>query len=195
MFLIDPSDSSRQAEFDTVFQIPITIGVEHHEIHEGDAFHSGGVDTSMANTDTLILAFKTPPGTKRVHILHSFVTLTGGHLEIIEGLTWTNQTGTKQAILNRKREASMDSSGMLEDQAQAGFVASDNMILNPTGLSGGTVIHTHYAYGEKNFFAGQGRGTEEFILKPDTQYAFRFTADAASNAAQIMLNFYEHTDE
>lgn len=193
--IADPSDTTRVGEFDTVFQIPVTIDVAHHEIHEGDSFHCCGTDTELADEATLILTFKTPAGTKRVHMLHSFVTLTGGHLEILEGATWTNQTGTKQPIFNRKREASMNNSGILEDQAQAGFVASNNMILNPDSVAGGTAIHTHYAYGAKNFYSGQGRELEEFILKPATQYAFKFTADAAANAAQMMLNFYEHTDE
>ncbi len=193
--LQDPDDATRQGEFDTLFKIPVVIDVAHHEIHEGDSFHCGSIDTAMGNTDTLIIAFKTPSGTKRVHMFHSFITLTGGHLEIIEGPTWTNQTGTKQPVYNRKREASMSSSALLEDQAQAGFVASDNMILNPTGLSGGTAIHTHYAYGQKNQFTGRGRDTEENILRPDTQYAIKFTSDAASNAAQMLLDFYEHTDE
>lgn len=193
--LQDPNDAARQGEFDTLFKIPVVIDVAHHEIHAGDSFHACGTDTSMGNSDTLILAFKTASGTKRIHLFHSFITLTGGHFEIIEGPTWTNQTGTKQPIYNRKREASMNSSSLLEDQAQVGFVASDNMILNPTGLSGGTAIHTHYAYGQKNQFTGRGRDIEEMILKPDTQYAIRFTADAASNAAQMLLDFYEHQDE
>ena len=186
--------ASRMA-LDSLFPIPVMIDVAHAEIHEGDSFHCGGVDTAMDDTHTLIIAFKTPAGAKRVHLFHNFVTLTGGHLAIIEGPTWTNQTGTKQPIHNRKREASMDSSGLLEDQAQAGFLASDNMILNVTGLSGGTTIHIHYAFGLKNKFSGEGRGTAEWILKPDTRYAIKFTSTAGRPAAQIMLDSYEHTDE
>lgn len=194
-FLIDPDDNTRRGEFNSLFPVPVVINVPHHEIHEGGSFTSNGVDTSMGLNDTLILAFQTPAGTKRAHVLHRFITLTGGHIEVIEGPTWDNQTGALQPIYNRKREAAMGSSVLLEDQAQAGFVASDNLILNPTTVAGGTVIHTLYAYGNKNSFTGAARDTDELLLKPDTQYAYKFTSDAASNAAQIMLDWYEHTDE
>ena len=193
--IADPTDTTRKGEFDALFTIPVAIDVAHHEIHEGDSFTCNAVDITLASAATMILAFKTPAGTKRAHIVYRFITLTGGHLEVIEGVTWDNQSGTKQAILNRKREASMDSSGLLEDQAQAGFVASDNMILNPTTVAGGTVINTAYAFGQKNQFTGASRDTEEIDLKPDTQYAFKFTSDAASNKAQLIVDWYEHTDE
>ncbi len=194
-FIVDPSDETRQGEFDNLFTIPVMIDVSHHEIHEGDSFTCNAIDLTLASAATMSLAFKTPSGTKRVHIFHRFVTLTGGHVEVTEGPTWTNQSGAKQAIYNRKREASMGSSGMLEDQAQAEFVASNNMILEPGSISGGTVIHTSYAFGRKNQFTGANRETDELILKPDTQYTYKFTSDAADNSANMVLDWYEHTDE
>jgi hypothetical protein len=193
--ITDPADITRQAKFDNLFKVPIAITVSHHEIHEGDSFTCNAIDLTLASAATMSLAFKTPSGTKRAHVIHRFITLTGGHVEIIEGPTWTNQTGTKQPIYNRKREASMGSSGMLEDQAQAGFVASDNMILEPGSISGGTVIHTSYAFGRKNQFTGASRETDEILLKPATQYVYKFTSDAADNSAHMILDWYEHQDE
>lgn len=193
--LQDPGDATRKAEFDTLFQIPIFINVTHHEIHEGCSFTGDAVDTSMELSDTLILAFKTEDSTKRAHLFMEFSTLTGGHVDIIEGPTWTTDTGTLNPIYNRKREASMASSMLLEDlTATPTFTATDNMLLNPTGLAGGTTIQSHYGFGEKAKFGASGRDAQEIILKPDTRYAFRFTADVKSNQAQLLLNWYEHTD-
>lgn len=42
--------------------------------------------------------------------------------------------------------------------------------------------------------AAAGRDTTEFLLRPDTQYAYVFTSLDDDNAAQITLNWYEHTD-
>lgn len=193
--LQDPNDSDRLAEFDNLFKVPIVIDVGHHEVHEGDAFVCDAIDDTMGDNDTLALAFKTMAGTKRVHMLVGFTTLVGGLLELVEAPTWDNQSGAQHPIYNRLRQASMGSSGLLEDESSAGFLATDNLILNPTTLAGGTVIHSISAYGTKNFFSGAGRDVEEFILKPATQYAYRFTADGGSNAAHITLNWYEHTDE
>lgn len=180
---------------DALFAIPVTIDVAHHEIHEGESFHCDVVDITLASAATMILAFKAPSGTKRVHMVYRFITLTGGHVEIIRGPTWDNQTGTKKAITNDKDESGMASSGILEDQAQASFVASDNMIENPDSVAGGTVIRTIYAFGQKNQFAAAAREVAENVLRPDTQYAVKFISDAASNKAQMILDWYEHTDQ
>jgi len=173
----------------------VWISFEHHEAHAGDSFTCNAVDLVMALNDTLILAFKTPAGTKRTHVVMSFSTLVGGDLQMLEGPTWNNQTGSKHPIYNRKREAVMNSSTLLEDQAQVGFVASDNLILNPVNLAGGTDIHNIWAFGKKDkLSAGSMRDLEELILKPDTQYAMIFTSNGANNKAQVILNWYEHTD-
>ena len=172
----------------------ITIDYAHHEVHGGSSFASDVVDTTLANAETICLAFKTAAGTKRIHLIEKWIVLVSGYIDLIEGPTWTNQTGTKVPIYNRKRETTMKSSVLLEDQAQLGFVASNNVIGNVTGLSGGTTISTEYAFGTRRSPASRARGTNEWILKPDTQYCIRLTSTANSNAAQIILDWYEHTD-
>lgn len=170
----------------------IIVDFAHHEAHEGCAFHSQAFDLSMGNSDTLILAFKTPPGTNRAHMLLGFITNGDAHMELIESPTWTNQTGALNPIYNRKRGAG--SSALLEDQAQAGFVASDNLILNPTDLAGGTSVLMIYSYAERAKAEAGVRGDSEWILAPDTQYAVLLTSDVTSNSGQILLDWYEHAD-
>jgi len=195
VILQDPLDSSRLAGLDSLFKVLVTIDSVHHEIHEGSSFVTSSVDIAMGNGDTLVLSFKTPSGTKRVHMISDFATFAGGYLDIIEGPIWDNQTGILSSITNRKREAIMNSSILLEDSGQAAFTATDNAIFNPTGLSGGTVLHTVYGFGKKDKVAPASGYQTEIILKPDTQYAYRFTSDSASNEGQITLNWYEYSDE
>lgn len=174
-----------------------TITVAHNRLHGGAAFVSQFADETLADNATIIIAFKTPTGTNRVHMTAEITTLVGGDLEVWEDPTWTAQTGALLPILNRKRLAAMTSSAILENQAQAGFAASDNLISNPTGLNTGsaTSVFRLYTWGKvATIGASKTRDSSELILKPDTQYAYVFTADGGSNKAQIFLDWYEATD-
>lgn len=191
----DPADITRQGKFDEIQSMPVYQSEPHYEVHEGGAFVLDVVHLTLDNAATIILAFKTMSGTKRAHMMTNFMTLTGGHVDIIEAPTWTAESGTLVTIYNRKRLASMTNSGLLENKGQATFTASNGLILNPDDFADGTIIHDLYGFGQKNQFNAGGRDIEEIILKPDTQYAVRFVSDAASNKAQLELNWYEHTDE
>lgn len=179
---------------DTLTGAVKTITVPHGAAHEGHAFLADFVDETLGDGATIELCFKTPPGTKRVHMWIEFTTLVGGDVRILEAPTWTTNTGAQSPILNRKRLASMTASGILEDTTGT-FTATDNVNANPDGLAGGTVIHHLYAWGKKEVMqAGGTRDVWEIMLKPDTLYAVVFTADGGSNKAQVILNWYEHTD-
>lgn len=193
--IVDPDDNTREGLFDPIFKVPAYNSIGHLEVHEQDAFLCCHQDTSMSDTDTIVMAFKTPPGTKRMHLVYSFSTLAGGHLEIFKDSTWDAETGTLAPICNRFQLDTPASSAVLENQAQAGFVASDNMIADPTNLTHGTaVIPVVYAFGNKQISGGSSRDIEEIVLEPDTLHTILFTADGNTNAGQIYLNWYEHTD-
>lgn len=171
-----------------------TITYAHHEIHSGSAFFSTAEDTSMADSETLALAFKTANTTERAHMLIAWSTKAGGLIELLEGPTWTTSTGSQEPIYNRKRLTSMHSSMLLEDTAGS-FSATDNLVLNPTALAGGTAIWEERAWSATGQAqASAGRDVAEWVLKPDTQYAVRFTAAGGTNAGAIALHWYEHTD-
>ena len=191
---ITPGNGAR----DAVSGALITITSPHHKLHEGDAFLTDFADSSMGDTDILTICFKTPAGTKRCHMVSDFHCLVGGVLEIWEGVTWTDDTGTLTPIINRKRLASMNSSGMLENKSDTpNWTASDQVLVNPSGVAtipATKISHVH-AWGKKDqLLAGGARDRAEFVLKPDTQYAMLFMADGNSNKAQVFLNWYEHTD-
>lgn len=195
MFLLSDVDG-RVAWFDPVFKVPVFNTTEHAEAHEKDSFISGFADLAMGNSDTLIIAFKAPAGTKRVHLIYAFDTLVGCHVDCYKDSTWDAETGSLLPIYNRFQEDTPESSVLLENQAQAGFVASDNLIVNPTNYVVGTKIRpTHYAFGSQSKAVGAIRATEELILDVNTLHSIVLTADGAANKGQLMLFWYEHLDE
>jgi hypothetical protein len=182
---------------DSISNVAVGVSFSHYEIHAGNSYIADFVDSSMNNDDTIILAFQTAIGTKRVHMTMQFSTLVGGDLRLWEGPTWAAQTGTEIAIINRKREGSMVSSSILADQAQATFVANNVIHANPTGLNTGaaTSMHHLYSWGIRNqSSANQVRDVDEIILNAGTRYAAVFTAEGGSNKAHVTLNWYEHTE-
>jgi len=187
---------------DEMSSSPVSITFPHHKIHNGDSFTTNFTDETLADAETIILAFKTATGKEKVHLFAFFSTLVGGSLNIWEGATWTTNTGVVNPIINRRRDENPKSSGMREDLTSTPtFMATGNILSNPT-LTGGVVTPTgatsldkQYAWGERGKIgAGNLRDENEFILKPDTTYAIVFTAIGASNKAQINLNWYESKD-
>lgn len=175
----------------------IGITFTEHNVHEGSAFIADFDDDTMADNDTIILAFKTMAAPIKAHMIIGFTTKVGGVIEMFEGATWTAQTGTEVAIINRKRTGTPPSSGLLANQAQAGFVAADVVNANPTGLNvgGATRIQRIIAWKPQGVGeVGGERDVAELLLREQTQYAIRFTADGATNAAEVFMDWYEHED-
>lgn len=173
----------------------VVVQCTRYMLHAGKLFVADLVDESMGDTDTIVLAFKTPP-VVGIHLFARYSTLVGAKLEVFEGATWTAQSGSSVPIINRRRTGTPPSSAILADQAQAGFVAGNVMHANPTGLNVGaaTVLHAHYSWGVRNQSAAGEREEEELHLKASTQYAVRMTAIGASNKCQVILNWGENGD-
>ena len=196
----DPDDAARQAEMDTLHKLSATIDLINHAIHGKKKFSADFVDETMANDETIILAFKTPAGTKRAYMEFGFLTIVGGDLAVWEGATWDTNTGVANvAAINHFRETSPTASMLLEDKTSTPtFTATGNILSNVTNLGTGsaTNIHPQYAWGTQNKFSpGDSSGHDKYILKPDTKYAIVFTADGGNNKAQVELTWDEHTDE
>lgn len=164
------------------------------EGHEGHAFTFQTVDEALGDAATLNVAFKTGRASTRIHLLAAFTTLVGGKLEIYEVPTWTTNTGTATTVYNHLRDENPIKSTLLEDKtATPAFTKTNKVLVNVTGLAGGTAIWSRYAWGEKGKIeGGDYRAENEFILRPDTQYAVLFTAIGAANKGQIFLNWIEH---
>lgn len=192
--LADPLNVNVVSPVDDLNGAVSVIPYEHKEIHSKDSFHVDTTDTSMANNDTLVVAFKTPAGTKRGHMVIGFHSKGMANIQMLEGPTWDNESGSLLPIYNRFREDAPDSSVLLEDAGQASFTATNNLILNPASLAGGAALDTLYTFASRNRETGGSRGIHEWVLEPDEQYAIVLTANEASNAGQLIVDWYEHTD-
>lgn len=183
--------------FDETTSAGLWLDYPHHEIHAGSAFVATLTDISMANAETIILAWKTGADPKHAHMVFAFSSKVAGNLQLWEGPTWTAETGADCPIISRRRQTSMASSMLLADAAQAGFVAGDVMHGNPTGLNTGSATSLFQVFAQapqSTKSASESRDTNEFMLKADTQYAVVYTATGAANGGSITLNWYEHTD-
>ena len=188
--VIQTDSAGRKAELDNLFKIPITIDVQHHEIHEGDSFSSTH-NATLANGGTISLSFKTPNTAKQPHL--TFLGRSSGEANVClnEGVAATSGTGNSHPVYNRKRDSTNDTD-LLEDTAGGGFVAGS--IAEGATVAGGTCIY------EEHFGAGQTRGgatagRNEFLLAPDTEYEIVLTSEAAANDCEVILDWYEHTGE
>ena len=161
-----------------------TISLLHHEAHAGNFFRCFVEAAALGAAGTLVAAFKTPTGNKFGHMGISFDVKVDGYVDLIEGPTWDNQSGTLAPIYNRRR-ASTNASVMLEDQGQLTFIASGNLNKDPTTLAGGTAIRIGrlWSAGVKVGQSRQAGG--EWILDSDTQYDVRLTAVSAENGGTL----------
>ena len=155
----------------------MVIDETHHQIHEGNAFHMAAVDDTMGDGDTLIVTLTTPDTDKEIHITFWFDTLAGAHLEIITGIT--SHTGGVAITPKNLNLNSTNTTVTTETKS------------NPT-LTGGTVLGSIYAFGSRRATAGASH-SNELILEKNTKYAWKMTADGATNAIYLHLDWYEHT--
>jgi hypothetical protein len=192
--LQDPADKSRKIEADNLFKALLTIDIPHHEIHEGDMWEGDFIDLVINKDAILDVAFKTPDTAPWAHLIARFVSISSGHLEILEAPVWDAGTGTQAPFFNRNRNFDAKISGMLEDTTGA-FIASNNFILNPTVTVPGTVIKRLYSFAARVSAGGQNRADLEWVLRQNTTYILRYISDSNNNSVQLFSLHYEHTNE
>jgi len=195
--LQDPGDAARKVEFDTLFKAPIGINVAHHEIHEGDGFTCQVSQLVSDTNDRTAIAFKTPAGTKRVHMFAKGTSSSAAMFLIREGPTVADNTGATQPVLNRHRGSAkttivIDTSQNPDAAGAATYFAEADQA-NIT--ENGTLLFEDLLAAEKKKGGGDTRDESEFILKPDTQYVFYMKSlNNDDNYHGLVLDWYEHTD-
>jgi len=197
VFLADPEDISRLAEFDNYFKALLCQTIEHHKLHEGYTWKKYIHSANLAVT-TMNVAFKTLPGDKLAHMLFGFSSNDEILFEIIEGATWTQGSGTALDLVAVNRAKGGTSEVILEDKAQVTFTASNQVIKDVTSVAGGTVIDDQYTYnaslGANKFVESRSAG-HEWPLKPNTSYVVRMTKTDQDCKMTIGLIHYEHEEE
>ncbi|MEE9119167.1 MAG: hypothetical protein V3U02_11340 [Calditrichia bacterium] len=191
----------RQAEFDNKFKIPIVIDSEHHEIHEGDRY-TVFFENDVTNIGEMtVIAFNVPAGTKRIHmvILASVTSLT--QLSLYESPSIDVDEGTQKNPVNRDLNSSNES---ILTSIETTPVENEVTTLDETQAAGANISKAtelwHEDIGQSGnplaVAGGLSRGQTEFILENGKQYAVILEAlDNNDNHCNIILEWYEHTDE
>jgi len=200
-FRID-ADTVKPARMDAVTHSIQTVDYAHHEIHAGSSFTCSYAQTVADNGDKTIIAFKTPAGTKYLHLTASASATGVADACIIEAPTITDNTGATLPVYNRRRVGTPTATTVIDTsqnpdvagqatfftEATQGNVTGGTEIANiPLGATGGGPVKS---------VGGLSRGQQEWILKPNTLYAFvvESLADGA-NIHWVELDWYEHTDK
>ena len=176
-------------EYDNLFRIPVFIDVAHHEVHEGDTYSVVASDAVAASTDTVqiyLLAPAVADRQKRMHLVLNHMGSGAHTLVVTEGITFTSG-GAAYVPINRRRDSANTTA------TQAARVGGDGLAGGVLVYAGGTIIWSE-SMGSGKAAGGQSRGTEEWILAPNTGYIFEVISGATSTSIGISATWYEHTD-
>lgn len=167
---------------------------DYQKINNGSGYHCCVADTSMADTETLNLCFKTPTDCL-IHIKHQFSAKAAGNLAIYEDATWSGgKTGVQRSIIPKNRY-NQRTSHMYDDWGEnvsgSGYWGQSGMMkYGVSGLSG-NLLCRDYVFASKFFGSSEAILDSKMVLKTGTQYAYVYTANAATNAGQIILDWDE----
>ena len=192
----------RQVRIDASTRALTTITYEHHEIHGGGSYSTSYAITTAATSGHQSGIYMLTPATKEIHLVVEFSASVAANYSICEGITLAADTGTDGvAIYNRNRNSTKTSE--IKDNATP-QVANKVSTLSQAELAGdgswacGTTIRTaplEAGSGPKPA-GGASRGSQEYILKKSTAYAFIITNTVATaNKHDILLDWYEHTPQ
>ena len=157
----------------------ITVDVNHHRLHEGNAYflyENRKNGTPLLDNDSIDFVIASASG---VSMHMTFGAVCGGDAELFlyEGATATG--GTSKTAIKRNRTSSKTS--------------STAALLDPTVSATGTEIFAELLAGGIRKKAGGGAGGSlEYILLPLTNYLIRLTnVSGASQYATLEVEWYE----
>lgn len=169
--------------FDATTHAQTTITYAHHEVHSGSFFRSG-MNYTLANGDIATFGLTTPNTTKWLHITWELNASADGTFVLLEDVT-SFSGGASVTPLNHNRN-STTTSGATCIRGMTGVSP-----ITPTG--GTTILSAVLSTGKGQSVA---RGVEEeYILKQNSKYLFRYTNGTSANVIQLALKWYEHTNK
>ena len=166
----------------------VNIPVEHKELHDGDFFCTHHQATGKNDGDTISIVFKTPNTTKRIHVFAKAFASGQAYFYIKEGSTFTDNTGSAHTVFNRERNSATVTTVI---DAVANPAVAAQVRTDPTGMAGGTEIYRELMGGTSPKTTGEVRYENEWVLDQNTLYAFIVESDAAGEALNLVLNWYE----
>jgi hypothetical protein len=176
------------------------IDYPHNEVHGGSSFTCCYSQEVSDTGDRTIIAFRTPDTTKYLHITFTAAATAAADAIMREAPTITDNTGAPLAVRNRRRPGTpntttvWDTSQNPDVQGQATYFTE----LTMGNVAGGTVFGPYplgAGAGPKTT-GGTTRGSQEWILAPDTLYSFEvISLTNDDNIHEAEVDWYEHQDK
>ncbi len=153
-----------------------TVDVNHLRLHEGRAYYTYRVESSLAVSGNLDIAVAWPSG---IYPHAVFNYQCGGDSRFYVYENPTTSGGTALTIHRRNRSLETTSTGAA--------------VYAPTVSALGTEIFAEIiTSGQGGTGAGGGGFTYEYVLKPLTTYLFRLTnINAQAHIAELLIEWYE----
>jgi len=155
-------------------------------VHEGHFFRSG-MNYTLANGNVAGFAMSIPNVGKEIHMSWELTATADGTYTLLEDVT-SFSGGASVTPLNHNRVINTPSI----TTCLKGMTGADP--ITPTG--GTTILNAVLSTG-KGSSVGGGTGTE-FILKPNSNYFWRYTNGTSANVIKLTLTWHDHvpyTDE
>lgn len=160
----------------------LTVGYDVSMLENGELYIADDSDV-LATAETLIMAFITPDSDDLLHVSFEANIIGGGATaEIMESPTITGATGTQESVYNKNRSSSNTS--LIRDID--GVV--NKVTLNPTITDVGTIFRDGVLSANKQ--GGNAIADDFFVLKSNTQYALRITANDNGITVQSGIVFF-----
>ena len=191
-------DLSR-AVIDDATRAQTTIEYEHHKVHEGSAFTCHYSDECTNIGEMTVIAFNTPNTTKWVHLMANASVTAAAYIAIYETTSIDTGEGADLAIYNRNRNKSTTSTvSTIEATPEVNKATSFNesQAANANITTTTELGRTYMGAGTRNSLTGgETRGSAEFVLKQNTQYAIMVVSTTDdTNIHNLTLNWYENTN-
>jgi len=170
------------AKADHLSHALVRIRHAHHEVHEGHYFRSGLAYT-LANGNVATFGIITPLSKTWPHMTWTLTATADGAFDLLEDVT-SFSGGAAVIPLNHNRNSINDSKLI----CTKGMTGVD--LITPTG--GTTILSASLGTGKGS--AIERDNGEEFILKENSKYLFRYTNGTSANIIQFVLQWYEHTN-
>ena len=177
----------------------VILDQDHFQIHEGNSFSTWYEQQVSDTGDETIIAFKTADTTKWLQIIMTVAASSSADAHIIEAPAIVDNTGAPLTVFNRDRNSATTSN--IIDTSQNPDVTGQAMFFTEVtqgNVTGGTdIAHVHMQGGAgPKAVGGDSRGTEEWVLKQNTLYAFIIESlDMNDNVHLLELDWYEFTNK
>ena len=156
----------------------IQIEEPHAHIHEGVYFTCPDFATNIQIVSPKYWRIAAPNTSRRIHFIATISASAGCRIEFFEAPN-INAAGTALSIFNNDRNSPNVATALAFKDTT---VNSDGALIDVSKLGGNTV---------QTKIGGNSRTNIEFILKQNTSYTIKVTADADGLTAALEMQWYE----